>query len=215
MDIFEAIKGRRSIRVYKDRDVPEEVVKKIIDAARWAPSATNRQAWKFIIIKDPDVRSKIMKETTAYFVGKAPIWILVLYCNRTDNIEYKDHLLSAAMAIQNMQLAAYSLGLGSCCVNNLPPRYKLRKILKIPRSYDPISLVCLGYPEVIPQPLKRKGDIDDIICKNVFNFRNYEGGFAIKLQIKRVVRYIYYRLPSWLKGAIDPLARRFERRFDK
>lgn len=215
MDIFEAIEGRRSIRVYEDKEVPEEMIMKIIEMAQWSPSATNRQGWKFIIIDDPEIREKIMKETTAYFVGKAPIWIMVLYSNRTDNIEYKDHLLSAAMAIQNMQLSAYALGLGSCCVNNLPPKYKLRRILKIPRSYDPISLVCLGYPKMIPKPLKRKNTLNEIVCRNTFSFRDYEKGFPLRLYIKRIVRYIYYRLPRWIKSVIDPLARKFERRFDK
>ncbi|GAB4534967.1 MAG: hypothetical protein Fur0020_01980 [Thermodesulfovibrionia bacterium] len=215
MDVIEAIKGRRSIRVYEDKEVTYDLIMKVIDAARWSPSATNRQAWKFIIIDDPDIRKKIMAETTAYFVGKAPVWILVLYSNRTDNIEYKDHLLSAAMSIQNMQLAAYSLGLGSCCVNNLPPKYKLRKILKIPRSYDPVSLVCIGYPKVIPKPLNRKEELDEIVCRDIFDFKNYEKGLPIKLYIKRIIRYIYYRLPSWLKSMLDPFARRFERRFDR
>lgn len=215
MDVFEAIKGRRSIRVYEDREVPQEIIRKVIEAGQWSPSATNRQGWKFIIIDDPSIREKIMKETTAYFAGKAPIWIMVLYSNRTDNIEYRDHLLSAAMAIQNMQLTAYSLGLGSCCVNNLPPKYKLRRILKIPGAYDPVSLLCLGYPKVVPRPLKRKDELMDIICQNVFDFRNYDKGFPLKLYIKRIIRFIYYRLPSWSKSLLEPLARKFERRFDK
>jgi nitroreductase len=215
MDVFEAIKGRRSVRLYEDKKVPDDLITKIIEAAHWSPSATNRQGWKFILIESPDIREKIMKETTAYFVSKAPVWIMVLYSNRTDNIEYKDHLLSAAMAIQNMQLAAYSLGLGSCCVNNLPPKYKLRRILKIPRSYDPVSLVCIGYPKVIPKPLKRKGGIEDIMCRDRFDFDEFESGFDLKLNIKRIIRFIYYRLPAGLKSVLDPVARKFEKRFDK
>ena len=118
MDLFEAVRQRRSIRVFKDEAVPEELIEKIIEAAQWAPSACNSQEWRFIVIDNPEVKEKLLKETTAYFVGRAPLLILVLYSNRTHNFEYKDHLLSAAMAIQNMQLAAHALGLGSCCVNN-------------------------------------------------------------------------------------------------
>src|SRR4030067_1328030 len=214
MDIFEALKNRRSIRSFEDKPVPEELVKKIIEAGQWAPSACNRQDWKFIVIDDKEVREQITKNTSAYFVGKAPLLIMVLYSNRTDNLEYKDHLLSAAMAVQNMQLAAYSLGLGSCCVNNLPVKSKLRKILNIPRHYDPVSLLCLGFPNSIPKPLKRKESLDDIICKNKFDFKVDFHGLDLKLNIKRAVRYIYYRLPASVKKLMDPIARKFEKRFD-
>jgi nitroreductase len=215
MDVFEAIKNRRSVRTFQEKAVPEDLIRKIIEAGMWAPSACNRQDWKFIIINDPGVKKRILRETTAYFVNKAPELILVLYCNRTDNNEYKDHLLSAAMAIQNMQLAAYSLGLGSCCVNNLPIKSRLRGILNIPRYYDPISLLCVGYPKAIPKPLKRKSVMEDIICRNRYNFTESYPVVDIRLQIKRIMRYVYYRLPASLKGILDPFARKYEKRFDK
>lgn len=215
MDLFEAIKNRRSIRSFEDRPVPEDLIKKIIEAGQWAPSACNRQDWKFIIIDSKEVKEKLLKGTTAYFVGKAPLLILVIYSNRTDNLEYKDHLLSAAMAIQNMQLAAYASGLGSCCVNNLPIKSGLRKILNIPRHYDPVSLICLGYPKVVPKPLKRKEQLTEIISWNSFNFKDDFPAIDLKLQVKRIIRYIYYRLPASLKKLLDPVARKFEKRFDK
>jgi len=214
MEIFEALTNRRSIRIFEDKPVPEELVKKIIEAGQWAPSACNRQDWKFIVISDKEIKEEITKNTSAYFVGKAPLLIMVLYSNRTDNLEYKDHLLSAAMAIQNMQLAAYSLGLGSCCVNNLPIKSKLRKILNIPPHYDPVSLLCLGFPKSYPKPLKRKESLDEIICRNRFDFKDDHHGLDLKLIIKRAVRYIYYRLPVSVKKVMDPVARKFEKRFD-
>lgn len=215
MEIFEALKNRRSVRSFEDKPVPEELVKQIIESGQWAPSACNRQDWKFIVIDDKEIRGQITKNTSAYFVSKAPLLIMVLYSNRTDNLEYKDHLLSAAMAIQNMQLAAYSLGLGSCCVNNLPVKSKLRKILNIPRHYDPVSLLCLGFPKSWPKPLKRKESLDKIICKNKFDFMVDLHGLDLKLNIKRAVRYIYYRLPASVKKLMDPIARKFEKRFDE
>jgi nitroreductase len=213
-DVFDAIKNRRSIRKFLDKPVPDELVNKIIEAGQWAPSACNRQAWKFIVIDNEEVKGRLLRETTAHFVGKAPLIILVLYSNRTDNFEYNDHLLSAAMAIQNMQLAAYSLGLGACCVNNLPIKSRLRKILSIPRHYDPVALLCLGFPKVIPKPMKRKEKIDEMLCKNSFDFKEDYPKIDIKLNIKRAVRYVYYRLPVSLKKFLDPLARKFEKRFD-
>ncbi len=215
MDVLEAIKNRRSIRTFQERPVPKEMVDKIIEAGQWAPSACNRQDWRFIIIESAEVRERISRETTAHFVGKAPLLILVLYSNRTDNLEYKDHLLSAAMAIQNMQLAAYSLGIGACCVNNLPIKSRLRSILNIPRQYDPVSLLCLGYPKAMPGPLKRKAELDKIVSRDSFNFSDDFPSIDLKLKIKRVARFIYYRLPVSLKELLDPFARKFEKRFDK
>lgn len=215
MDLFEAIKNRRSIRRFEDRSIPEDLVRKIIEAGQWAPSACNRQDWKFIVIDSKEIKERISKDTTAYFVSKAPLLILVIYSNRTDNLEYKDHLLTAAMAIQNMQLAAYSLGLGSCCVNNLPIKSRLRKILNIPRHYDPISLVCLGFPKAVPTPLKRKEKLDEIISRNSFDFNDNFPAIDLKLNIKRVVRFVYYRLPASVKKLLDPVARKFEKRFDQ
>lgn len=215
MDLFEAIKNRRSIRRFDERPVPEDLVRKIIEAGQWAPSACNRQDWKFIVIDSAEVKERLLRETTAYFVGKAPLLILVIYSNRTDNLEYKDHLLTAAMAIQNMQLAAYSLGLGSCCVNNLPIKSKLRKVLNIPRHYDPVSLVCLGFPKAVPRPLKRKESLDEIISRNIFEFDENVPLIDLKLIIKRIIRFVYYRLPASFKKILDPFARKFEKRFDK
>jgi nitroreductase len=215
MDLFEAIRNRRSIRSFENRPVPEDVIKKIVEAGQWAPSACNRQDWKFIIVDSEEIKERILKETTAHFVGKAPLLIFVLYSNRTDNLEYKDHLLSAAMAAQNMQLAAYALGLGSCCVNNLPIKSRLRKILNIPRAYEPVALLCIGYPKVVPKPLKRKSDLDGILCRNSFTFNNEYPILDIKLNIKRVIRYLYYRSPAYIKNLLDPFARKFEKKFDQ
>lgn len=214
MDLIEAIKNRRSIRVFEDRPVPDDMLRKIVEAGQWAPSACNRQDWKFIIIDSKEVKEELLKDTTAYFVGKAPLLILVIYSNRTDNLEYKDHLLTAAMAVQNMQLAAHSLGLGSCCVNNLPIKSRLRKILNIPCHYDPVSLICLGFPKVVPKPLKRREKLDEIISLNRFNFKDDFPSIDLRLQLKRIIRYIYYRLPRFLKKLMDPVARKFEKRFD-
>lgn len=214
MEIFDAIKNRRSIRRFEDRSVPDELIRKIVEAGQWAPSACNRQDWKFIVVDSEEVREKLLKETTAHFVGKAPLLIFVVYSNRTDNLEYKDNLLSAAMAAQNMQLAAHALGLGACCINNLPIKSRLRKILKIPRSYDPVALLCMGYPKAVPKPLKRKEDLDGILCRNRFDFRDQQPAFDLKLNLKRVIRYVYYRCPASVKKLLDPLARKFEKKFD-
>ena len=89
---------------------------KVIEAGMWAPSACNLQNWKFIVIDNQNLKEKLVDWGAAIFIKHAPMAILVLYDNRTANIEYQDHIQSAAAAIQNMLLAAISLELGTCWI---------------------------------------------------------------------------------------------------
>ncbi|MEN8265333.1 MAG: hypothetical protein ABFR82_17945, partial [Nitrospirota bacterium] len=72
--------------------------------------------------------------------------------------------------------------------------------------------LCMGYPKAVPKPLKRKEDIDGIICRNSFKSNIEQPAFDLKLNIKRVVRYVYYRCPAFMKKLLDPLARKFEKK---
>ena len=209
MNVLEAIKERRSIR-YFTGPVPDEIIKKIIEAGTWAPSACNRQAWKFIIINNQKIKRKIIQEGTAFFVDKAPNLILIIYNNRTDNTEYYDHIQSASACIQNMQLAAHAYKYGSCCIANLPPKKRLRKILKIPNHYEPIALLALGKPNTTPKPLPRK---ENFIAYNQFNFKE-EKTIIKKHILRKILRKTYKKLPKKIKTFLDPLARKFEKRFD-
>lgn len=214
MDIFSVIKGRRSVRLFTKKPVSKEIVHKIIEAGNWAPSACNRQAWRFIIINNPEIKKKIVEAGTAYFVKNAPLLILITYDNRTDNLEYLDHIQSAAASIQNMNLVAYSLGIGTCWINNLPPKKRLRKLLKIPSYFEPIALLALGHYERLPQPLPRQNRIEDLISMNKFAFKTKKISKG-KLAAKRTARRLYIRLPATLKKRLEPFARKFEKRFDK
>lgn len=222
MKIIDAIKERRSVRYFEDKPVSKELLYKIIDAGRWAPSACNRQAWRFIVISDPTLRKKLTQEVSAYYIDKVPLLILICYSNRADNREYQDWIQSASGCIQNMQLACMEYGLASVWADNLPTKRTLRKIFKIPWYYDPIASLSIGYPKVKVKPMARKGEINDLIAYNKFNFKvneydtwNHFSKANIKLRIKIILRYIFFRLPRWLKVLLNPIARRFEKRFDK
>lgn len=155
MELEKAIFGRKSIRSFLDTKVENEKLTEIIKAAMYAPSASNRQAWKFIVITDKEIMGNICIRnggaipTASKLILEAPIGILVLYRNDVSKNAkiYKDYIQSAAAAIQNMLLRAYSLGLGTCWICKLPhPRY-LRKILHIPNYFDVIGYIALGYPK--------------------------------------------------------------------
>lgn len=162
MDVFEAIKGRRSIRAYKDKDVPAEVVEKLIDAARWAPSAGNIQPWEFIVVRNPETKRKLAEAALGqYFIEEAPVVIVVcanevrsaqgygmrgksLYC-----------LQDTAAATQNLILAAYAMGLGTCWVGAFREE-EAKRILKVPDGVRPVAIIPIGYQAEKPVPPMRR-----------------------------------------------------------
>jgi len=169
MNIDKAIHSRRSVRIFTEQLVDLEFIHQIIDAGRWAPTATNKQEARFIYIDDKNIISKLCSLGTAYFVENCQQMVLVLYDNRIDNVEYHDDVLSAAAVIQNMLLKATQLGIGTCWVANLPSKAALRKLFDIPAYYDPISLIVLGHAVRKPKEVKRKQGLDAILFYNCFD----------------------------------------------
>lgn len=213
MDLDKAIKTRRSVRFFTEKKVSHDKIIKIIEAANYAPSATDKQAWRFIIIDEKEKLSRLSNEGGAYFVEKAPLAMLILYEKNTDNIEYQDHIQSASAAIQNMQLKITALGLGSCWVANLPSKKTVRKIFNILNNYDPIALVVIGYPKNKPTTIPRKHTVDDIISYNIFQLKEKQNSyFPYKIKIKRIFRKVYFSLPFIIKKNLLPIARKFEKR---
>jgi nitroreductase len=159
MDVFEAIKGRRSIRKYKPGLVERELTEKLLMAACWAPSAGNIQPWKFIVVEDPSTLDMIRKISPGYF-GEAPLAILVcsdkIRAYKVGGALGRDYtrIADCAMATQNMVLAAYALGLGTCVVKSFS-HAAMKEILEIPQGIEPELLVVVGHPENAPIPPPR------------------------------------------------------------
>ncbi len=210
MDIFEAIHGRRSIRRFTKKKIEYEKIEKIISAAISAPSACNIQGWKFIVITDQKIKEKLINTGTIEFIRYAPIGILVLYDNRSENPEYFDYIQSASAAIQNMLLAAYALGIGSCWICHLSPKKIIRKLLGIPGHYDPIAYVALGYYKKKPNPLPRRYSSNQVISFNKFNFKDSK---VTRTTIYRFMRKMAFRLYKFVpfKKLFLPITKGFER----
>jgi len=162
MDILEAIRGRRSIRAFRSKDVPEETVEKLVDAARCAPSAGNIQPWEFIIVRKPETRRGLAEAALAQtFIEEAPIVIVVCANENRSSMGYGARgkslycLQDTAAAIQNMLLTAYSLGLGSCWVGAFRED-EAREVLEIPRGIRPVAIVPIGYPAETPSPRSKR-----------------------------------------------------------
>jgi nitroreductase len=152
MDVIEAIKKRRSIRQYLDKDVPEEALSTILECARLAPSAGNRQPWVFVVVKTKAVKDLLMAASgNQPSIGQAPVVIVVCADPEVSGARYEDRgrtlycFQDTAAAIENMMLAAVSFGLGTCWVGAFKET-EVRKALDLPHNLRPVAMFPLGYP---------------------------------------------------------------------
>ncbi len=177
MDLFAAMQGRRSCRDYLTDPVSEEVIEKILKAATWAPSPLNTQPWEFFVVINGEIRERIFNEAQrcrmwafeksgwkwldSYrvdFLNQAPVVIAVVGDQKKTGVDMfmeegnMGYQAACAAAIQNMHLAAYSLGLGSLWFTLFDKKI-MREILGVDDSKTPLALVCMG---------KRASDIRDV-----------------------------------------------------
>jgi len=202
MELPEAIKARRSIRVFADKEVEKEKIQEIINLATFAPSNCNIQGWRFIIIDQDEIKGKIVNAGGAIIIKNAPVGILVVYDNQSKNYEYKDYIQSASAAIQNIHLAAKNYGLGSCWICHLPSHRVLRKLLNIPNCFTPIAYVILGYPKSEPVNVPRKYSLDQVMSYNTFSPHLAINKVSrLKIVIQKILVRIYYLTPLFIKKA--------------
>lgn len=173
MDILEIIKGRRSIRNFKTENLPEQAVENLVEAARWAPSAGNTQPWKFIIVRKPEIKKRLAKAALEQaFVEEASVVIVVCADENRSSQGYGNRgrtlycIQDTAAAIQNIHLAAYSLGLGTCWIGAFDEE-EARTILKIPQGIRPVAIIPVGYPAESPQPRNRR-PLEEIVHYETF-----------------------------------------------
>lgn len=151
------IKTRRSVRLYDEKQITKEMLEEIIDCARLAPSARNKQPWEFIVITKKSVLEKIAEIATyGKFIKNAAACIIV--CGDHEN----HHLVEdGSAATENILLAASALGIGGCWVAGWQKAYcrEIKELLGIPEEKDIVSILPLGYPKMeVPAPPKRPLD---------------------------------------------------------
>jgi len=173
MDVFEAIKRRRSIRAFKNVDVPEETVEKLIDAARWAPSAGNIQPWEFIIVRNEETKRRLAEAAlNQTFIEEAPVVIVACADCQCSSMGYGSRgatlycIQDTAAAIQNIHLAATDMGLGTCWIGAFREEL-VKKLLKIPDGVKPVAIIPVGYPAEQPNPRPRR-PLNEIIHHEMF-----------------------------------------------
>ncbi len=160
MEFWDVITRRQSIRSYLDKPVPEDKIKKILEAARLAPSAHNRQPWKFIIVRDLEKRRRMM--------GQAPILIVGVALNTDWKMPngIASYPVDLAIAMEHITLAATNEGLGSCWVGAFYQE-QVKQILNIPDKYSVVAVMPIGYSNQNRSPAPRKS-FDEIVCYETF-----------------------------------------------
>lgn len=206
---------RRSVRRFKDTCPPDDLLLEILDVARWAPSHCNTQNVFFLVISDDNVKQSIVDMGGSVIIKNAPIGVLVLYDNHSDNREYLDYIQSGSAVIQNFLLYSYAKGLATCWVAHLPKKQDLRDLLDIPATYDPIAYILVGYPEKNPKTVPRKYDIKDIVAYNAFPGSGIKRTGSAPINMKRYLRAVYYKLPTSIKRLLNPIVDRlFVKKFE-
>jgi len=152
--LLEFIKTRRSIRSFLDTPIAEDAIEMILEAARWTPSASNRQPWEFIVIKDRELLKNIANNAMyGKFVNNVPLAIAII---GKISISPKWYVIDTSLVSMNMMLMAWSLGIGTCWIGSMN-RDKAKELLKLTEDDYLLTVLPFGYIKgTIPKPTLRK-----------------------------------------------------------
>jgi nitroreductase len=167
-NLLEFLKSRRSIRKFKPQSPPRDLVLKAIDVARFAPSARNSQPWRFIIVEDTEIKSKLASiHIYASPLKNAPLAVVVV-CHVDESPT--SYMLDCANATIYFLLAVHALGLGAVWIQTLRNIEEIRSILGIPENVIPVAIIALGYPDESPSPKPRK-PLEEVVFMNKYGVR--------------------------------------------
>lgn len=177
-NFFETVKKRRSIRKYKDIEIPGEHITQMLEAARLAPSTNNTQSWRYIVVKDPKtiaLLSLVAGQQKFIEHSKA---VIIAIANRASSCCPGNpsmwHVQDTMIATEHIVLAATALGYGSCWVAMLDSRNSqnidaVKHALRIPETADIVALITLGVPDEIPSP-KSTRELNEIAFSEAYGF---------------------------------------------
>ena len=178
---LKAIKSRRSIRKYKATPVDDRTIELVLEAARWAPSWANTQCWRFVVVRDANIKSKLAEALISVSdrpnrateaIRNAPVVIVACaelgksgYFGQEPRKPVTDkgdwYMFDVALAMQNLTLAAHSLGLGTVHVGAFDTK-KVATILGVTEGFCVVSMTPLGYPDEEP-PLRPRKELSEIV----------------------------------------------------
>jgi nitroreductase len=164
MSLIDLILSRRSIRKYENKKIPKDVLKQILESGRQAPSAINRQPIHFVIVNDQNILKNLCN-LISHWVKPAPLVIVGCADSKT-TLPEKWAIVDATIAMENMVIAAWSLGIGSCWIGGCDER-KFKELLKIPDRWNVVALLTLGYPAEEPKQQRKKS------FEKMFSFNSF------------------------------------------
>lgn len=164
MEVIDAIKKRRSIRSYDSKPVPEDVLGRVLEAGRIAPSAMNYQPWKFVVVRDPSGRKALSGGRYAKFLTECPV-VIVGCGDRKKSQEW--HAVDVTIALQNMVTQATAEGLGTCWIGSFDEE-TVRSHLGVPDEYTVVAMLALGYPKKVPSSGRKTKNLSEIVREERF-----------------------------------------------
>lgn len=157
---------RYSCRDYKDEPVPADLLTAVFDAVRLAPSACNRQPWKFLVADSDELRAAVQRSYSRDWIAKAPVYVVALGLHDEAwhrPFDGKDHTdVDVSIAVEHLCLAAATLGLGTCWVCNFDPAV-IRESFSLPEGVEPVAIIPVGWPATDEVPLKKRKELDEIV----------------------------------------------------
>jgi nitroreductase len=190
MEVLEAIKTRRSIRKYKTDPVDDKTIELVLEAARWAPSWGNSQCWRFIVVRDVDIKNRLADTVVSLVPGRpnhaadgiisAPVAVVACAELGKSGYNYMEprelvtdkgewYMFDVALAMQNLVLVAHSVGLATVHVGAFDAK-KAASILQVPEGFCVVSMTPLGYPDQEPKVRPRK-ELSEIVFYDKYGLR--------------------------------------------
>lgn len=166
---YEILLKRKSTRHFQEKDVEMELIYKILEAARWAPSGLNNQPWKFIIIKNHEIKEKIgnLSHYRRIFL-EAPV-LIPFFLDKSSIYHREKDIMGVGAAVENILIAVETLGLGAVWLGEIiKARKEVEDILQTPENLELLGVVALGYPKETNKKRKRKRkELKEIIFKEI------------------------------------------------
>ncbi|MGQ9680455.1 MAG: nitroreductase family protein [Candidatus Bathyarchaeia archaeon] len=173
MEFYEVVRTRRSIRSFKPDPIPDDVLKRVLEAARIAPSGSNRQPWRFILVNDRKLIDSVVDACGHQrFLSEAPVLIVACGCDiKYDRGGYMGDLsmlVDVSIAVTHLILAARAEGLGTCWIGGFDNE-ELKRLLHIPKDWNVVAVTPLGFPKApFSEPGARK-PLEEVVSFNVFS----------------------------------------------
>lgn len=146
--MLDLIKTRRSIRQFQEQPVPDNIIYEILEAGRWSPSGKNNQPWRFVVIKNKEIKEKLASLTKYSSIIKSSDFSIAVFYHTPSGYDRDKDLMSLGSCIQNMLLQAHASGIGSVWLGEiLKNKKKVNPILEIGEENENMAIIAFGYPK--------------------------------------------------------------------